>query len=196
MKSNPDQSITGLLQAVEYGDSDAVNHLFPVVYKQLRGLAESLMRREKPGQTLQATALVHEAYMRLADDEMNWKSQRHFFNTAALVMRRILVDRARRQNAVKHGGGQKREQIDVIDIPAAADYAPEEIEGLDVALDELTNHNARWGEIVHLRFFIGLTIEQTAEMLEVSPATVKSDWQFAKAWLKVRIDRAGQAPQS
>lgn len=188
MKPNPDQSITVLLQAVDAGDADAVNQLLPLVYEQLRGLAESLMRREQPGQTLQATALVHEAYMKLADGEMDWKSQRHFFNTAALVMRRILVDRARRQNAVKHGGGQKREQFDVINIPAAADYSTEEIDGLDMALDELTTHNARWGEIVHLRFFIGLTIEQTAEMLEVSPATVKSDWQFARAWLKVRIN--------
>tara|TARA_R110002072_G_scaffold42064_13_gene118255 strand:- start:43599 stop:44174 length:576 start_codon:yes stop_codon:yes gene_type:complete len=191
MQPNPDQSITVLLQAVDAGDADAVNKLLPLVYEQLRGLADSLMRREQPGQTIQATALVHEAYMRLADGETNWKSQRHFFNTAALVMRRILVDRARRQNAVKHGGGQKREQIDVINIPAAADYSPEEIDGLDMALDELTTNNARWGEIVHLRFFIGLTIEQTAEILDVSPATVKSDWQFAKAWLKVRIDRAG-----
>ena len=105
-----------------------------------------------------------------------------------MAMRHLLVDRARHRNAEVHGGKMHRQDIDVVEIPAAEEYTTQEVEGLDQALSELTDHNARWGEIVHLRFFLGLTIKQTAEMLQISPATVKTDWQFARAWLKVRMN--------
>ncbi len=183
---SPDQ-IQSLIDAVDRGEMGAAESMLPMVYDQLRSIAEALMRRERPGQTLQATALVHEAYVKLAGSETNWETQRHFFNTAAKAMKHLLIDRARRRDAEIHGGKVKRQQIDMVDIPANEEYTLPEVEGLGQALSELSEHNNRWGEIVHLRFFLGLTIKQTAEMLEISQATVKNDWQFARAWLKVRM---------
>lgn len=185
-----DTNVTVMLSAIKRGDSKAAEQLLPVVYEELRKLATFLMGREKPGQTLQPTALVHEAYVKMLGGEEGapaWDDRRHFFNAAAMAMRRILVDRHRRVNRERHGGGRVRQDVDAVEIPAAQDFPPENVEALEIALNELKGHNERWGEIVHLRYFTGLTIEQTAELLNISPATVKSDWMFARAWLHQRV---------
>lgn len=196
MHDSPPKTITVLLNAVERGDTGAAEELLPMVYDELRRIAEGLMHRERPGQTLQATALVHEAYVKLAGSDGNWETQRHFFNTAAMAMRHLLVDRSRRRNAEVHGGKMARQDMDIVEIPAADEYTAQEVDGLDQALSELGDHNERWGEIVHLRFFLGLTIKQTAEMLHISPATVKTDWQFARAWLQVRMNASAKTNDS
>ncbi len=158
------------------------------VYEELRRLAAFYLDREPRGQTIQATALVHEAYYRLRkSDKAAWEDQRHFFNAAALAMRRVLRDRALMKKAIKHGGGCKRLDFDCVDVPAVIEFRPEEWEDLERALDEVGDHNSRWREILHLRYLLGLTIEQTAEALSISPATVKNEWNFARAWLLVKI---------
>jgi len=183
--------LTLMLSAASRGDAAAAEALLPAVYDELRRLAVFLMAKEKPGQTLQPTALVHEAYMKIAGTGAapSFEDRKHFFNAAANAMRRILIDRHRRVHRDKHGGGAAKHDLDALDIPATREFAPREIEHLDGLLDELASHNARWGEIVHLRYFIGLTIEQTAEVLGISIATVKSDWAFARAWLKTRLSQ-------
>lgn len=167
------------------GDAAA---LLPLVYDELRKLASQLMAKESPGHTLQPTALVHEAFARLADGSApTFENRKHFFNTAARAMRRILIERGRRLNTPKHGAGHQRQDLDVIDIPAARDFPPETTEALEAALDELQAHNARWAQVVHLRYFLDLSIEQVGEVLGIAPATVKSDWAFARAWLQWRV---------
>lgn len=188
--STPQSDLTVILGAVRKGDSAAAERLLPAVYDELRRLAGHLMAQEKAGHTLQPTALVHEAYMKIVVGGDDWESRRHFFNAAAQAMRRILIDRHRRVNRDRHGGGRQRDDLDSVELPASKEFAESELEHLDEVLDELNSHNERWSEIVHLRYFVGLTIEQTAELNGVSPATVKADWQFARAWLKHRLKQA------
>lgn len=185
--------VTQLLVAAAGGDSHAARELLPLVYEELRRLAQVRMAREPKrgaGMTLQPTALVHEAYLRLlGDHEIRWNGRGHFFGAAALAMRRILVERARHRSRIKHGGGMQRADIEMADIaPALASEPPaEEMLALDDALKNLEKHDRRKYDVVMLRYFAGLSIEETAEALSVSPATVKNDWTFARAWLKKQV---------
>ncbi len=180
------QEITVLLEQMRAGDENAPEKLLPLVYQDLRKLARVYLSKERADHTLQATALVHEAYMRLVGWENgSWQNRAHFFSVAANVMRKVLVDHARRKNAQKRGGsGQK------LSLDEAFSFASEravDLVALDDALADLEKNDARQAKIVELRFFGGLTIEETAEALRVSPATVKNDWAFAKAWLQVEL---------
>jgi RNA polymerase sigma factor (TIGR02999 family) len=179
--ASPDE-ITQLLQAFGDGDSQAIDHLVPKVYDALRGIAHNHLAHERPGHTLSTTALVHEAYLKLIDQrEATWKNRAHFFAVASQAMRRILVDYARRRKAAKRGGDAAKVPLD--DALVMADEQAEELVALDDALRELTTFDPRQATIVEYRFFGGLTIEQTAAVLDISPATVKREWTVAKAWL-------------
>jgi RNA polymerase sigma factor (TIGR02999 family) len=175
--------ITRLLQAVERGDRQAAGDLLPLVYEELRDLASAKLSKERAGQTLQATALVHEAYLRLigSQDAPKWDSRGHFFAAAALAMRRILVERARHRKRLKHGGGGQRVDLDPDMVGEKDDRV--DLIALDEALDRLEKHDARKAQVVMLRYFTGLSIEETAAAMELSPATVKTEWAFARAWL-------------
>jgi RNA polymerase sigma factor (TIGR02999 family) len=175
--------VTHILSAIEAGDSRAAEQLLPLVYEELRRLAAGKLAQEKPGQTLEATALVHEAYLRLVDTEkaQHWNSRGHFFAAAAEAMRRILVENARRKESLKRGGGRVRQALDEGDL--AATEAPDDLLALDEALEQLTASDPQAAEVVKLRYFAGLTVPQTAEVLGVSPRTVNSLWAFARAWL-------------
>lgn len=189
--SNP-APVTIMLAAMQRGDAHASEDLLPVVYSELRRLAAHLMTRESPGHTLQPTALVHEAYMKLVGGEgpaPHWENRRHFFNAAALAMRRVLLDRARRVKRDRHGGGARREDLDALEIPAVREFGMDAVEDTEAVLELLAAHNPRWAEIVQLRLFIGLSIEQTSEMLGVGPTTVKAEWNFARAWLGMQIEK-------
>ncbi len=178
------KDVTLLLEAIRGGDERAEGRLFEMTYRELRRLAGFLMDREPPGQTLQATALVNEAYLKLVGGEpVNWTNRRHFINTAARAMRHVLTDRARRYASDKHGGGRQRVRLGDIAPGVAESFPMDRINELEHAVDRLGQSNPRWGEIVHLRYFAGLTIEQTAEVMNISPALVKKDWKFARAWL-------------
>jgi RNA polymerase sigma factor (TIGR02999 family) len=189
--------VTQLLRAAADGDPRASNELLPLVYEELRKLATSNMHREMgagAGHTLQPTALVHEAFMRLVGDGgASWNGRGHFFGAAALAMRRILVERARGRNAKKRGGDQLRVELreDAVAVDLTTDSASDqqaaELLALDSALDELKAFDERAGQIVMLRYFAGLSVEQTAAALAVSPATVKKTWAFARAWLGRQI---------
>jgi RNA polymerase sigma factor (TIGR02999 family) len=158
--------------------------LMPVVYDELRRLAAGYLRRERPGQTIQATALVHEAYLRLiAEQPHQWNDRTHFLAVAALSMRQILVQRARRRNAAKRGGDPERITLDDR-LLASSGSSPVDVIALDEALDRLTALDAQQARIVELRYFGGLTVEEIAETLDISPATVKRHWTLARAWLK------------
>jgi RNA polymerase sigma factor (TIGR02999 family) len=187
--SSPD--VTQILQEVSGGDKDAPARLMPLVYDELRRLADHYLRQERPDHTLQPTALVHEAYLKLIDQtRVDWQNRAHFFGVAAQLMRRILVDHARRHRASKRGGFQQKLTLD-----EAVDYSqPRDLDlvALDDALNALAQMDARQSQIVELRFFGGLTIEETAEALGVSPATVKVDWSMAKAWLRREIGRGDE----
>jgi RNA polymerase sigma factor (TIGR02999 family) len=161
--------------------------LFPVVYQQLRDLAHRKMAHEPPDLTLQTTALVHEVYLRLSNDPtVNWENPRQFFAVASEAMRRILVERARRHHAKKRGGGRERIDLDFVETAAeAAD--PDAMIALDDALTHLSAFDARLGEVVMLRYFSGLSVEETAAALDSSPRTVKRDWSVARAWLSRRL---------
>lgn len=163
--------------------------LFDQLYAQLREIAESQMRREQPGLTLQPTALVHEAFVRLSSDpDVVWDNPRHFYAAAGQAMRRILIERARRISRLKHGGGQKRVSFDESQMPAAASGEdPEAMLALDLAMDELRTFDPVLAEVVTLRYFAGLTVEQTAEVMGRSARSVKYDWSAARAWLLHRI---------
>lgn len=189
--------VTQLLVAAAQGDSQAARDLLPLVYEELRRLAAARMARERvggAGMTLQPTALVHEAYLRLlGDHEVRWNGRGHFFGAAALAMRRILVERARHRSRVKHGGEAKRIDMEVAQLsPALASEPPaEEMLALDDALKSLEAQDRRKYDVVMLRYFAGLSIEETADALGISPATVKNDWTFAKAWLKRKVAGSG-----
>jgi RNA polymerase sigma factor (TIGR02999 family) len=174
--------VTRILNAIERGDSGATDELLPLLYEELRLLAAQKLSHEPPGQTLQATALVHEAYLRLVGDEpCNWKNRGHFFAAAAEAMRRILVDRARRRQRRKHGGGRKRVEMKERDL--ADEDLPETVLALDEALGKLAQEDSAKAELVKLRYFGGLTIPEAATALGISKATADRHWSYARAWL-------------
>ncbi|MHC4394164.1 MAG: sigma-70 family RNA polymerase sigma factor [Planctomycetota bacterium] len=176
--------ITRILTAIEQGDVRAVDELLPLVYQELRQLAGQWMSKEKPGQTLQATALVHEAYLRLVGgEEQHWSNRRHFFSAAAEAMRRILIENARRKKSLKHGGDRKRINLDEAVVAKDNDISPDDLIALDVALEKLAKEDPVKSELVKLRYFAGLTVEQTAEILEISRPTAVRYWTYARAWL-------------
>jgi RNA polymerase sigma factor (TIGR02999 family) len=175
--------VTTILSAIERGDPQASEQLLPLVYDELRRLAARKLAQEKPGQTLEATALVHEAYLRLIDEDAvrRWDSRRHFFAAAAESMRRILVERARRKGRGKHGGGRRRERLELDDLDAGG--PPEGLLALDEALKAFALHDPLKARLVELRFFAGLTSAQAAEFLGISPSTADRAWRYARAWL-------------
>ncbi len=176
--------VTRILEAIEQGDPHAADRLLPLVYDELRKLAARKMAEEKPGQTLQPTALVHEAYLRLVGAKPQaapWNSRGHFFAAAAEAMRRILVENARRQASLKRGGGRKREDLSELDLPAPE--ARDDLLALDEALTRLAAKDALAAELVKLRYFAGLTSAQAAEALGISPRTADRTWVYARSWL-------------
>jgi RNA polymerase sigma factor (TIGR02999 family) len=176
--------VTSLLEAINQGDVQATRDLLPLVYDELRRLAASKLAHERPGQTLDATALVHEAYLRLVDQQrVSWQGRAHFFGLAAQAMRRILVDHARRRKAAKRGY-QHAVTLDDDTPVGAAEPPPDEILAVDEALERLAALDPRQARLVELRYFAGFTIEEAAELLGVSPATAKRDWAMARAWLQ------------
>ena len=184
--------VTRILSAIEEGEPQAAEQLLPLVYKELRRLAAEKMREEKPGQTLQATALVHEAYLRLVDVDTarHWKSRRHFFAAAAEAMRHILVEQVRRKLSQKRGGNRVRLDIDVAAILAPDDS--DEVLAVDEALSALAEADAEAAELVRLRYFAGLSIPEVAEALDISPRSADRLWAYARAWLRRAIgDPAG-----
>ncbi len=186
-EAGPDQppEAARLLRRAVAGDGPAASRLMPLVYDELRRLAASYMRRERPGQTLQATALVHEAYVRLVrPGDRPWQGRTHFLAIAALSMRQVLVDRARRRGAAKRGGGDQRITLDASLLPAPQPDAGVDLVALDAALTGLGALDPQQARIVELRYFGGLTVEETAEIVGVSPATVKRHWTLARAYLK------------
>jgi RNA polymerase sigma factor (TIGR02999 family) len=185
--------VTHILSAIEQGDPHAAEQLLPLVYEELRRLATAKLAQEKPGQTLQATALVHEAYLRLVDTEQAqlWKSRGHFFAAAAEAMRRILVDRARRKRRPKHGGDRQR--IELEEEVAAVDPR-QDLLALDDALTRLAKQEPVKAELVKLRYFAGLSLEESAAVLGVSLATAKRYWATARAWLFAELSEPGDSP--
>jgi RNA polymerase sigma factor (TIGR02999 family) len=180
--------VTKILAALEDGDPRAADQLLPCVYAELRGLARVLMAQIPPGNTLQPTALVHQAYLRLVGDgDPGWNGRGHFFAAAAQAMRRILVEQARRKAAVKHGGDLHRVDMDEVDI--AIELPHEDVLALDVALERLANWDERKARVVELRYFVGLDIAETAKILRVSEPTVERDWRFARAFLYDQLTR-------
>jgi RNA polymerase sigma factor (TIGR02999 family) len=179
--------VTQILNQIEHGDPAAADRLLQLVYGELRQLAAAKLASEKPGQTLQATALVHEAYIRLVDAENvpHWDSRRHFFAAAAEAMRRILIERARRRATVKHGGKLRRVELD--DQLTVEDERAGELIALDEALCELEKHDAQAAQLVKLRYFAGLSHQQAAEALQISRRAADRLWALAKAWLYQRI---------
>ena len=180
--------VTRILNAIEQGDTRATDELLPLVYEELRLLAAQKLSHETPGQTLQATALVHEAYMRLIGEEkQDWKNRRHFFKTAAEAMRRILIDNARRKKRLKRGGERQRNELDEALLGQDDGIPVDDLLALDEALVKLSQEDEIKAEVVKLRYFAGLSVEQTADVLEISPRTVKRHWAYARAWLLSEI---------
>ena len=179
--------VTRILSAIEQGDPQAAEQLLPLVYGELRTLAAQKLAQEKPGQTLQATALVHDAYLRLVDRDavQRWDGRGHFFAAAAEAMRRILVENARHRRAPKHGGGRRR--VDLDDACCVAGPVADDLLSLDEALARLAAEFPQKAELVKLRYFAGLSLEEAAQMLHISPATAKRHWAFARAWLYARL---------
>ena len=182
------ENVTQLLIEISNGDREAVDLLLPVIYDELRKLAANYLRRERPDHTLQPTALVHEAYLRLVDQtRVNWQNRAHFFGIAAQIMRRLLVDHARRHNAEKRGQDFQKISLDE-NIDRAVDRSAELI-ALDDALKALAVFDPQKARIVELRYFGGLSIEETAELLGLTGTTIKRHWRFAKAWLHGEMQR-------
>jgi RNA polymerase sigma factor (TIGR02999 family) len=183
--------ITVILEKIERGDSQAADQLLPLVYEELRKLAAARMASETGGLTLQPTALVHEAWLRLGGDQQpDWKNRAHFFASAAEAMRRILIERARRRSAARHGGGLERTKADVVEEAIASPRA-DDAELLDVheALDGLARRDARMAELVKQCYFVGLTLKDAAVVLGISEPTARRDWSYARAWLFNEIRR-------
>ena len=181
--------VTRILDALEEGDAHAAEQLLPLVYDELRKLAAQRLAQEKPGQTLQATGLVHEAYLRLVDTEQarHWNGRTHFFRAAAEAMRRILVDRARQKQSQKRGGAWKQ-----VDLEAAAEVVqepPDDVAAVSDALEQLGQHDPVKAELVKLRFFAGLSVEEAADLLHISRATADRYWRYAKTWLYCALTR-------
>jgi RNA polymerase sigma factor (TIGR02999 family) len=179
--------VTHILSAIEQGEPHAAEQLLPLVYDELRQLAAEKMAHEKPGQTLQATALVHEAYVRLVEVEkaQHWKSRGHFFAAAAEAMRRILIDNARRKRSRKHGGNLVRHDLDAIAVATAE--TPEDLLALDEALNKLAATDKTAAGVVQLRFFAGLPLPEVAKFLGISPRTADRLWAYARAWLHQEV---------
>jgi RNA polymerase sigma factor (TIGR02999 family) len=181
--------VTRILSAIELGDPRAAEQLLPLVYEELRKLAAHKLANEESGLTLQATGLVHEAYLRLVDVEQaqQWNSRGHFFAAAAEAMRRILVENARRKKAEKHGGGWQRQEL--IDAELAVDSTGDDLFAVDEALTRFAAEHPRAARLVHLRFFLGQTLEEAAAQLGVEARTAYRDWAYARAWLRRELDR-------
>jgi RNA polymerase sigma factor (TIGR02999 family) len=188
--------VTRILDAIAQGDPQAAAQLLPLVYDELRRLAARQLAGEKPGQTLDATSLVHEAYLRLVGpaDGPHWNSRRHFFAAAAESMRRILIDNARRKRSRKHGGGLVRQDCDAIEL--ALPEPPENLLALDEALDRLAQKDPVKADLVKLRYFAGLTVDQAAHSLGIAPATADRYWAYARAWLHQEITGGDVPPVS
>jgi len=182
--------ITQMLEAAQQGDPKAAAALLPLVYNELRRLAAHQMAQERPGQTLQPTALVHEAWLRVQGPaDQRWDSQRHFFAAAAEAMRRILIENARRKQAARHGGGLRRTELGPDDLPIAGGAPDDELLAVDEALDALAVHDARKAELVKLHYFAGFSLKEAAGALGIGERTAKRDWAFARAWLYREIAR-------
>ena len=189
--------VTRILNAIEQGDARAADELLPLVYEELRLLAAQKLSHEKPGQTLQATALVHEAYIRLVEGEnQSWNSRGHFFKAAAEAMRRILVENARKKKCLKRGGNKKRAEFDVSLFVAAHEVRPDDLLALDDALDKLCKEDKMAADLIKLHIFGGLTVNQAAEMLQVSPSKAYVDLEYARAWLRLAIDASETKSES
>jgi RNA polymerase sigma factor (TIGR02999 family) len=188
--------VTRILSAIEQGDPSAADQLLPLVYDELRRLAAHRLAHEQSGQTLQATALVHEAYLRLVDvkEAQRWNSRGHFFAAAAEAMRRILIENARRKKADKRGGQRVRVSLDRVDAVTVA--PPDELLALDEALEKLAQHDPVAGQLVKLRYYAGLSLEQAAEALGVSSATAYRHWTFGRAWLHGQLLADGETSDS
>lgn len=183
--------VTRILSAIEAGDPRAAEQLLPLVYNELRRLAAEKMAQEKPGHTLQPTALVHEAYLRLvaSNQETHWDNRGHFFAAAAEAMRRILIEAARRKGRIKHGGGLMRES----DLEIASPEKSRELLALDEALERLSAANAQAAELVKLRYFAGFSNEEAASLLGISPRKANQIWAYARAWLREALDENGKS---
>jgi RNA polymerase sigma factor (TIGR02999 family) len=193
MSPNSDSGPTELLRAWSQGDGSALDRLMPLVYNELHRLARHYMRRERPDHTLQATSLVNEAYLRLIDvNRVEWRNRAHFLALAAQMMRRILVESARNRQRLKRGGGAIHVNLDdVQELPDSKEY---DVVALSDALSGLATFDARMSQVVELRFFGGLTVDETAHVLNVSPETVMRDWKTAKAWLLREVTRGAPGP--
>lgn len=182
--------VTQLLQRAASGDAHVTDDLLPLVYDELRRLAAAQLAAEQPGVTLQPTALVHEVYLRLVGDgEVRWNSRGHFFGAAARAMRRILVDRARHNQALKRGGAD-RQRIPIDDLSLIAEPAPSDMLAIDDALTRLEAYDPAKARLVMLRYFTGLTIDQTAAALDLTPAAVKAEWAYARAWMHRELEKS------
>ena len=181
--------ITHLLSAIESGEAHAADELLPVVYQERRKVAKAKLNQEKAGQTLQATALVHEAFLRLVDTEnqQQWQNSRHFFAAAAEAMRRILIEKARQKRSLKRGGDNERVELSSEIEPSFLPLACDDILGLDEAIVKLAETHPRKAELVKLRFFAGLTVTQAAAALDISTTTAENDWVYARSWLRVEL---------
>jgi RNA polymerase sigma factor (TIGR02999 family) len=187
MAATPANNVTDILRAAQEGDRDAAARLLPLVYDELRKLAQAQMVRLPPGQTLQPTALVHEAYLRLlGKSDLHMESRRHFFFAAARAMRDILVEQARSKAGPKRGGGRRR--VELAEDLAAVEPPPEDVLALNEALGHLEKEDPLKAEIVNLRYFAGMSVPETAQVLGVSERTLHRHWRFIKAWLKSRLD--------
>ena len=186
------REVTRILTAIKQGDLRAADELIPLVYQELRCLAAQKLSQEQPGQTLQATALVHEAYIRLVEaEDQNWDSSGHFFSAAAEAMRRILIENARRKKSLKYGGDRHRIKLD--DASLALDEVSDDLIALDEALTKLTEQDCIVADLVKLRYFAGLTIEQVAKILDISSRTADRYWAYARVWLHQEITK-GERP--
>ena len=183
--------VTRILNAIEQGDCQAANELLPLVYEELRRLASQKMSQERPGQTLQATALVHETYIRLVEGaDPTWNSRGHFFKAASEAMRRILVENARRKKSLKRGGDRQRVKLDESILIAPQEIRPDDLLALDDALDKLSDEDKMAAELIKLLVFGGLTVGQAAEMLEISTSKAYSDLNYARAWLRLYMGKS------
>ena len=188
--------VTQILSAIEQGETQAAEQLLPLVYDELRRLAAQNMAQETPGQTLQATALVHEAYIRLVDVDKvkHWNSRGHFFAAAAEAMRRILVEQARRKKSLKGGGGRLRLDLGAADVTVTADPPPDDLLSLDEALAKPAKEDAEAAELAKLRLFVGLSVEEAAESLGLSRTTGFRAWSYARAWLHLAMQSEDDEP--
>jgi RNA polymerase sigma-70 factor, ECF subfamily len=190
---NDNGQVTQLLKAMHAGDEQAAESLLPLVYAELHRLAKGYMRRERPDHTLQATALINEAYLKLVGEDIDWNSRAHFIGLAANVMRRVLVDYARAHNAEQRGGGLQR--VEMQDELAISAQQLDEVEHLDEALKKLEKENPRQARVVELRYFGGLSVEQIGALLQIAPRSVKRDWALARIWLFRQLRPGAKNPE-